>query len=263
MEICIVDDGSTDGTKESIINRYSNVNVLTGPGDLYWAGGMRFAWENWARHKDFDYVLAFNDDITLYTDAVKRIIKTAENTKKSVSAACAVTGAFKDPVNNELAYSGLVKASWWHPLRFKKVYPNNQVQECVTLNMNIALISREAIELVGFLSDSFVHGKADYDYGLRLRKKGGKVLLAPEYVGICSRNSSVGRSFEGEISGGERWRRLTGMKEQAPKERAVYFKRHAGLLWPFFWLLPYVRIGSEIFFTFLYRKVKSNGRKHN
>ncbi len=47
FEVIVVDDGSTDGTPNSIQNRFSNVTLLRGDGSLYWAGavarGMQYA----------------------------------------------------------------------------------------------------------------------------------------------------------------------------------------------------------------------------
>ena len=44
VEIYLVDDNSTDGTGEAVKTEFPNVNVFKGSGDLFWAGGMRYAW---------------------------------------------------------------------------------------------------------------------------------------------------------------------------------------------------------------------------
>ena len=47
FEVIVVDDGSNDGTANSIQNRFSNVTLLRGDGNLHWAGaiarGMQYA----------------------------------------------------------------------------------------------------------------------------------------------------------------------------------------------------------------------------
>ena len=96
--------------------------------------------------------------------------------------------------------------------------------------------------MIGFLSPEFVHKTADYDYGLRLGKAGGRVVLAPGYMGTCDTNPASGTVNEAGISVAERWRRLNSIKGQPARIRAVYCRRHGGLLWPLYWVMPYLRI---------------------
>ena len=42
LSIVLVDDSSSDGTSQSVLDLYPNVELVDGSGDLYWAGGMRF-----------------------------------------------------------------------------------------------------------------------------------------------------------------------------------------------------------------------------
>jgi GT2 family glycosyltransferase len=97
--------------------------------------------------------------------------------------------------------------------------------------MNLALISREALVKIGFLSSRFVHSKADFDFGFRLKKAGGRVFLAPGFMGECSRNSKVGTSAEQNLSFAGRIRRVLGVKEHPFLETCYYYRQHAGPFW--------------------------------
>ena len=57
-------------------------------------------------------------------------------------------GALRDPSSGELSYSG-VRRSGIHPMRFSLVPPEDRPIEVETLNGNVALVSRAAIERVG------------------------------------------------------------------------------------------------------------------
>jgi GT2 family glycosyltransferase len=246
VQICLVDDGSTDGTGEAVRASFPEVVVLHGSGDLFWAGGMRLGWEKYVSSQQADYLLVFNDDIEVSSRALETLLQAAAELESKGRFAYAVAGALIHPETGEPSYGGVVRSSWWHPLRFAKLAPSEAIQRCDTVNMNFTLISRGALQLIGFLSPEFVHGGADYDFGLRLRASGGCVVLAPGSVGTCHTNPLSGKSLAPDLSFSERWQRLTGIKEQAPRIRAVYYRRHAGWLWPCFWILPYVRacVGS-------------------
>lgn len=242
LEICVVDDGSSDGTGDAIREKFPEVKIIEGTGNLYWAGGMLFGWNRYVKKRNFDFLFVFNDDIELNENALKKLISTSEIISEKGNLSHVVVGALKDHQTNKLSYGGLIQDNSFRPLRFKKVIPRNFIQECDTLNMNAALIRNDAIKLNGFLAKEFVHTLADYDFGLRLKKKGGSILLASGFIGTCKNNSLKGTSLEPNLSVKKRLKRFTGMKEQPPLVRAVFFKRHAGLFWPIFWLLPYFKI---------------------
>ena len=255
LSICLVDDGSSDGTTEAIRTEFPKVTLIEGTGDLFWAGGMRYGWEQFVRQQTFDYLLVFNDDVDLYPDALETVITAARSLESEGCTALAVAGALKNPDTGETSYGGVVRKSWWHPLRFKKIPPTSVPQACSTVNMNFTLISRAALDLIGFLSPEFVHKTADYDFGLRLCKAGGKIVLAPGYVGNCVTNPVTGTLNEPGISFRERIRRLNSIKGQPAQLRVIYYRRHAGRLWPFYWALTYLRI----FFESSLHSIKSPG----
>ena len=251
LQVCLVDDASSDGTGSAVRTTFPSVVVLDGPGNLYWAGGMRFGWRNYVIDQDPDYLLAFNDDVVPSKSALATLLTAAGQVEAEGCAAYAVSGGFVDPETGKVSYGGAMRNCWWHPLRFAAITPTDKIEECDTLNMNLALISRAALRLVGFLASDFTHGMADYDFGLRLRAAGGRVVLAPGYSGECTTNLLKRRSEQAGLPLRERWRRLTGVKEQPPAERAAFYRRHGGWLWPLYFALPYVRVWFESAARFL------------
>ena len=187
LEIFLVDDNSSDGTSEQVGIALPDVKIFRGTGNLYWAGAMRFGYDR-IRHKRFDYLLVFNDDVVFLKDGCKNAIKNLFELRRTKSSNVILVGACRGNEKYEPTYGGLDFASKVHPLRFHKVKPTSHLQEVKSLNMNFALISRETLNRNGFLSSWFIHGGADVEYGLRV-KTGTNIKLLNEYVGICEANN--------------------------------------------------------------------------
>jgi len=258
MDVCLVDDGSIDGTSSLVREKFPNVLILQGSGNLFWAGGMRFGWNQYVKNQYFDYLLVFNDDIVLYSGVLNKLVSLAESSDGEQKRGLVLVGSFKDPTTGNVTYGGVNNSSWWHPLRFTQVEPSDDPIECLTFNMNFALINKYALSKIGFLSPSFQHAKSDFDYGLRLRAAGGKVVIMPGYAGECKRNFEDLDANISDVSLRDRWNKLLGVKKQPPYERAVYYRRHAGFLWPLYWVLPYLRIPMQSLLYFIKYKVVGN-----
>ena len=93
----LVDDNSTDGTSEAITKLYPSVNIIKGNGNLFWAGGMRYGWDNVICHLDYDYLFVYNDDVILFPDAFKQLFETSRSLRYSaVPNEHVISGSFLD-----------------------------------------------------------------------------------------------------------------------------------------------------------------------
>ena len=102
------------------------------------------------------------------------------------------------------------------------------------------LIPRSAAEKTGNLDVNFTHGIGDLDYGLRAKKKGCQIVIAPGYYGVCSANDGAGLWIDDQMPLLARWKKLLGPKGLPVKEWMVFSRRHRGRLWIFAWLSTYI-----------------------
>jgi GT2 family glycosyltransferase len=131
--------------------------------------------------------------------------------------------------------------SKWLPPSFSLAKPSDtSYKEVDSLNMNICCISKGLIDKLGFLGKHYHHSGADFDYGLRTKSIGYKVLLAPSTVGCCAENSFSGTSREKVLSPVVRIRRIFSIKEYPLLQTFVYFRSHGGYLWPFWLVIFYL-----------------------
>src|SRR5690606_1901340 len=78
IDYFLVDDGCTDGTSNAVNKIYPEINIVLGSGNLFWAGGMRLAFTEARKNRDYDGYLLLNDDVELTRDFLSKILETRE-----------------------------------------------------------------------------------------------------------------------------------------------------------------------------------------
>jgi GT2 family glycosyltransferase len=237
VHIVLVDAGSTDGTREAVIDRFPDATVLTRGPELFWNGGMRVAFAH-AFELDPDLYLWLNDDVDLDADALGILLATHETLATDRPNPCIIVGSTRDPITAVPTYGGVVRTNRWRPMRYELVRPGPQPRPAETMNGNCVLIPRDAVARIGSLSSVYTHGMGDYDYGHRAVRAGCEVWTAPGTIGTCSRNPPASRASSLE----EYRRRVTSPTGGLPPgEWFTFVRRWAGPLWPVYGVSPYIR----------------------
>lgn len=240
LHVILVDDGSTDGTGAAVRERFPEVEILLGDGNLYWNRGMHKAFAR-AMEIGFDAYLWLNDDTFLYTDSLKNLINTWKSLKSLTGADGIYVGSTQDPITGEHSYGGVIhhEKRW----RFRKVplLPRNEPSECSTMCGNCVLIPHGVAKKVGNLDPRFAHAMGDYDYGLRSRKLGLRIFVIPDYAGICRIN--IGNGFtDRQLSLKSRWKKIMQPKGLPIYSWLIFTRRHGGALWVIRFIWPYLRV---------------------
>ncbi len=243
-EIVVLDDNSPDGTARAIKDKFPEVTVLDGTGELYWGGGMRACYDEISAklQSQNTYLLVCNDDVSLDYNAIKRFLNFFEEIigkRGEHKETCLVGSCYDDEGNH--TYGGAKLSKGLVPY-FQSITPshNNEFIECDTVNMNFCLLNTPACISTGFIDQIFTHGKGDFDFGLRLNKSGQNCFIAPDYYGKCSRNGNKNTSKDKHLNFLARWERLISVKEEPFFERCTFGFRHFGLK-SLVWIpLPYI-----------------------
>ncbi|WP_405381798.1 glycosyltransferase family 2 protein [Maribacter sp. LLG6340-A2] len=232
LSIYLTDDGSTDGTAESVKSNYPNATILIGNGQLYWAGGMRNSW-NEALKKDYDTFLLLNDDTIVNKNLFGNLLNTHQEVIKKYGIGGIYLGSTKDPNTGKLTYGG-AKLLNKFMLKYQHLVPSGHIQECELGNANIMFVAKNVVKKIGILSTDYVHGVADYDYTLRAIKEKLPVVIMPDYCGVCE-NEHV-YLYEGfsKMSFKNRLKHLNNPTGIDSKSNLNLMKNHFPIRVPFF-----------------------------
>ncbi|MDZ4294047.1 MAG: glycosyltransferase family 2 protein [Hydrogenophaga sp.] len=185
FQVYLVDDGCTDGTVESVSNTFPSVKIIQGNGKLYWAGGMRLAWNTALKEQNYDAFILLNDDVKLHAEFIENFITCDEYSRTTYGSAGVYSAATEDPVDQKITYGGSKILGHRFRVKSKPVVPENSPQLIDIANANILWVDQCVVKAIGILDCRFTHGIADYDFALRARKSGFPVLLANKAGGLC------------------------------------------------------------------------------
>jgi len=240
FDIFLVDDGGTDGTSDAVKVLYPKVHLLNGTGNLFWVGGMRLAFAR-AMKFNYPYYLWLNDDTFLEEGALSELVNLHQSLVQKGNSDSIVVGSTRDPITGKPTYGGANQSKAWYSNKYEFLEPKDVLRPCDTMFGNCVLIPQSVVNKVGNLDKDLIHNFGDLDYGLRARKVGCTVWIAPGYLASCSKNSVRGSWADTNLPLTKRLKKVLQIKAFPPGPWAVFNKRHFGLLWFFYWVLPYIR----------------------
>ncbi|MBE9212802.1 glycosyltransferase family 2 protein [Plectonema cf. radiosum LEGE 06105] len=240
FDVFLTNDGSSDGTAEAIKAEFPQVKILQGNGNLFWVGGMRLAFAE-AIKNSYNYYLWLNDDTFLETDTLDKLLNIQIYLSKQGCENSIVVGTTKDPITQKPTYGGAVKSKKWYSNKFEFLEPTQLIQQCDAMFGNCVLIPHSVVAKVGNIDAAFIHSLGDLDYGLRARKLGCSIWIAPGYVGTCSKNSIRNSWADTNLPLQQRLRKILQVKGFPLKPWTTFCSRHSGRFWLIYWLLPYIR----------------------
>lgn len=83
FRIVVIDDGSTDGTGEMLVNEFPDVTVLQGSGNLFWTAAVNMGISH-ALAADAEYILTLNNDTAPAPDFIEKMLTRAYENSGSI-----------------------------------------------------------------------------------------------------------------------------------------------------------------------------------
>jgi GT2 family glycosyltransferase len=190
----VVDDGSTDGTCEYLIEHFPEVKVIKGDGNLWFGGATQLGFDHILNENTANYIITLNNDVFLRPGAID-IMVSAANSCTVVGAGYFEedTGQFSTAGFMWKGTKGLIGVSWlpdWNQTKDQKFVSVDAVSTTATLYPCALLkkISRINLKL-------HPHNRYDVLLSAAIRKAGASFLITHDAMadhvhGPLTRNKS-------------------------------------------------------------------------
>jgi len=172
--VIVVNDGSTDGTKEMIIEQFDHVHLIEGDGSLWWTGAIIQGMEYGVNKLNADYLVWLNDDISLADNFLVNLINICrdQNYQKTI-----VGGLIKDQTYPDwVVLSGALKRQ---PISNTNMLASSEELEVDVICGTMAVIPCSVVDKIGYPNViRFPHYGGDYEYIMRAKRNGFRIILS-------------------------------------------------------------------------------------
>ncbi|MHC8949280.1 glycosyltransferase family 2 protein [Sphingobacterium hungaricum] len=186
FKVFLTDDGSTDGTRDKILSRFSdkNIVILNGNGQLFWNGGMINSWQAALNEGGFDGYLWLNNDSIVLSNLWDELVAADKYSKQEFNKGGIYVGSTYNLERTSLSYGGFNFVSKM-TLKDEFLIPNGSFQNCQAAHGNVTYVSNDVVKREGIFCDGYIHSGGDHDYSYLAYKHGFPVFILKDYVGIC------------------------------------------------------------------------------
>lgn len=181
FEVVVIDNGSSDGTKEYVQEKFPEATVIRLEQNRGYSGGFNFGLDYAFVQQQADYVLITNNDVKVDKNIISALAETAMQDEKTGFVTgkayyfdkpdtLQTVGKYEDPVRWNGEHIGL---------REKDQGQYDQVSERFFIDDIFMMVSRRLYEEVGGYDTNFFFQAEEYDWQARGKAAGYKIMYTP------------------------------------------------------------------------------------
>lgn len=223
--VLVIDNGSTDGTKEYVAKKWPNVKVLRTEKNLAYSGGFNFGLDYAFNKQNADYVLITNNDIKADKHVISELVKVAETDAKIGFVTGKVyyydqpnvlqtVGKYEDPIKWNGEHIGGREID-------KGQY--DEISERIFIDDIYTLVKRAVYYEVGDYDTTFKFQAEEYDWQARAKAKGFKFYYTPKAKIWHKESMTIGKNSAFKAFYDARNPMLVILKYKSPEYFRKYF----------------------------------------
>lgn len=196
FEVVVIDNGSTDGTKEWVEKNYPGVFVLRTEKNLGYSGGFNFGLDYAFNKKNADYVLITNNDVKADTKVITELVKVGE-TDPMIGFVTGKVYYFDKPDTLQTVGFETDPLIWvkGHKGQMQKDLGQfDKIEELELSDDIFILVNKNVYTAVGGYNTEFKFQGEQMDWQVRAKKKGYKIYYAPEAKIWHKESMTIGKS---------------------------------------------------------------------
>ena len=182
FKVVVIDNGSTDGTKEWVNLHYPEVYVLRTEKNLKYSGGLNFGMKYAFGEHNADYVLITNNDVKADSKIVSSLVEVAVTDPK-IGFVIGKVYYYDQPDTFQTVGKGLDPV-WWNTghigQKEKDQGQYNTIEERAFCDDIYWLVNKELYLKTGGYDTEFAFQGEDFDWQVRAKQAGYRIMYTPK-----------------------------------------------------------------------------------
>ncbi|MFW5804760.1 MAG: glycosyltransferase family 2 protein [bacterium] len=197
FEVVVIDNGSTDGTRDYVNENWPEVTVVRTKKNLGYSGGFNFGMEYAFNKKEADYVLITNNDVKADQSVLSELVGIA-NGDKMIGFVTGKVYYYDNPETLQTTGYELTNEQYWlfghRGGQEKDIGQYDKTEELDYADDIFMLVKNEVFQETGGYDKEFEFQAEQFDWQIRAKKIGFKIFYSPHAKIWHKESMTIGKS---------------------------------------------------------------------